>query len=1202
MATSNINKAKIRSKNLFPVVGVGASAGGLDAFKKLIRAIPEHSGIAYILVQHLHPDHSSSLPDILQRETTIPVEQISDNVKVEPDHVYIIPSNKMLVATDGILQLSPRPSKGHRNMPIDIFFSSLAEVHQSHAIGVVLSGSGADGTLGLKEIKDHGGITFAQDLHTAGYDSMPQSAIKAGVVDFILSPEEMPDQLKKLSETYNILPSSEHAVPKEPAEEESFKQVLALIRSNSGVDFTYYKQTTVRRRILRRMAILKLEKIADYQAYLKKNKAELDILFQDMLIPVTSFFRDPVIFDHVCKTVLPQLIKDKSLGNPLRIWVAGCSTGQEAYSIGMGLHEALSDKISNFRIQIFATDVSENSILKARAGVYKKSEMEGLSEQRIQNFFTKVNGDYQVRKTIRDMCIFATHNFLKDPPFAKIDLISCRNVLIYLEPFLQKRAFAVFHYALNPQGYLWLGKSESVGSSSEYFLPLALKDKLYTKKSFPGRFMSVTSESREEPLIDKDAGLPKTERKKDDFQKDAEQVLLTKYTPPGVIVNDQYDIVQFRGSTGNFLEPSPGKASLNVLKMAREGLAFELRNALQKAKTTRTAFTKKGISINQGKGEVCIEVVPLLNSIEPYFLILFKDTTPERPYDGNKVPTAADLKTEKDTRIQHLEEDLLQVREDMRSVTEEQEAVNEELQSANEELLSGSEELQSLNEELETSKEELQSTNEELITVNQELYDRNEQYNEARLYAEAIVSTIHEPLMVIDNDFKIKSANKSFYKNFHLTEEETVGQVIFDLQNKSWNIPELRSKLLKIQKGQEKFIEWEVCHTFPAIGTRYICINAQPVQKEIRANWILLAFDDITARIEAEKQDRKNLSDVKKILENIPQITSTASADGAVNYFNQFFLDYSGLTFDEAIGWGWERTIQPEMLDEVKKQWAHSVKTGEDFKMELLFKRKSDNMYRWHLSKATPILNDEGKVASWVGAAIDIHEQKTKEQVKDEFIGIASHELKTPLTTAKAYIQLLEMGLAETKDKDLIFAQKASASITRLNDLIGELMDVSKIQNGKLDLQITAFDFNEMVTDATEQVQYGSPGHHIKLSGKIKNPVKGDKNRLQQVVINLLSNAVKYSPKSKEVFIHLSAKAGEVKVAIKDTGIGIRKQSLDKIFDRYYREEQRAVHFQGLGIGLFISHEIIVRHHGKIWAESEPGEGSTFYFTIPLSQ
>jgi two-component system CheB/CheR fusion protein len=1202
MATTKENNTKILSKNLFPVVGIGASAGGLEAFKKLIKAIPENSGIAYILVQHLHPDHSSALPDILQRETQLRVNEISDNVKVEPNQVYIIPSNKMLVATDGVLKLSPRP-KDHKNMPIDIFFSSLAEVHQSHAIGIVLSGNGADGTSGLKDIKDHGGITFAQELESAAYDSMPQSAIKSGVIDFILTPEEMPKQLLKLNDAYKILPSSEHATPKELTEEDGFKQILSILRINNGVDFTYYKQTTVRRRILRRMVILKLEQIADYSAYLKQNKTEQDTLFQDVLIPVTSFFRDPNIFEHLCNTILPELIKDKSSVNPLRIWVAGCSIGKEAYSIGMCIHEYLSDKISNTRIQIFATDVSEKSIERARTGVYNKSEMEGVSEERIKQFFTKTNGTYQVNKTIRDLCVFATHNFLKDPPFAKIDLISCRNVLIYLEPFLQKKAFTIFHYALNPKGYLWLGKSETTGSSSEYFLPFGVKDKLYTRKSFPGRFMHVASESREETLKDKDYGLRITERKKDDFQKDADDILLSKYTPPGVIVDDQFDIVQFRGSTGDFLEPSPGKASLNILKMAREGLSFELRNALQKSKSTKTPFIKQGIPINNGKRVVNIEVVPLLNSIELYFLILFKDTTSANLHDGDKVSIAANLKNEKDTRIQYLEKDLSQVREDMQSVTEEQEAVNEELQSANEELLSGSEELQSLNEELETSKEELQSTNEELITVNQELYDRNEQYNNERLYAEAIVSTIHEPLLVIGNDFKIRSANKSFYKNFNLTEEVTIGKVLFDLQNNGWNIPGLRSQLLKIHKEKEKFIEWETTYQFPAVGVRTISFNAQPVQKESGANWILLALDDVTVEKEKERMEQKISEDLRKILENLPQLTVTRSKEGHITFCNKNFLEYSGLTLATAINQqGWEAIIKPEMIDEVRKSWRQSIASGEQFQIELELKRKSDNTYRWHLCRSVPMRNEEGILTSWIGTATDIHEQKTKEEVKDEFIGIASHELKTPLTTAKAYIQLLEMSMTQTNDKDLIFAQKAGASITRLNDLISELMDVSKIQNGKLDLRITMFNFNEMLVNAVEEVQYASPVHRIIFSGEIKEPVTGDKERLGQVIINLLNNAVKYSPKSKEVYINLSMEAGLVKVSIKDTGIGINKQSLDKIFERYFREEHRAVHFQGLGIGLFISHEIIQRHHGKIWAKSEPGKGSTFYFTIPLSQ
>jgi two-component system CheB/CheR fusion protein len=1200
MPQEDKDKIKVLSKNLFPVVGIGASAGGLEAFKKLVKAIPENSGMAYILVQHLHPDHSSSLPEILQRETKIPVQEISDNVIVKPDNVYIIPSNNMLVATDGILQLSPRPSKDQKNMPIDVFFSSLAEVHQSHAIGIVLSGTGVDGTQGLKNIKAHGGLTFAEDLDSAAYGGMPQSAINAEVVDFILTPEKMPQQLLELNRTYKILSSKDVSTPEELSDEQNFRQVLSLLRTRSGVDFTYYKQTTVRRRILRRMIILKRERIIDYLDYLKQNNSEQDNLFRDILIPVTGFFRDPQIFENLCETIIPELVKDKSTLNPLRVWVAGCYTGEEAYSIGMCLHEYLSDKISNIKIQIFATDVSESSISRARVGIYNIRELEGVSDSRLQQFFTKSNGNYQFKKNIRDMFVFACHNFIKDPPFGKMDLITCRNVLIYMEPFLQNKALTTFHYALNEKGYLLLGKSETTGGSSDLFLPIGKKEKFFTRKDLPGRFMNVTSERREEVLKDKNYGLRSNERKKDDFQKNADDILLSKYTPAGVIVNEQMDIVQFRGSTGEFLEASPGKASLNIFKMAREGLAFELRNALHKAKITKEIFIKESIPINNGKKTITIEVIPLLNTIDLHFLVLFRNTLfGDVDMIGTNTEKEAKIKDEKNIRIQQLERDIIHAREDMRSITADQEAANEELQSSNEELLSGSEELQSLNEELETSKEELQSTNEELITVNQELFERNEQYNREKLYAEAIVTTIHEPLLVLSQDFRIKSANKSFFKIFQVAEEEAVGNVLFDLQNYGWNIPELRKHLVRIQKG-EKFLEWELTYIFPLVGKRTICFNAQPIQKENDENWILLAFNDITERKERERIGKKNAEDLKTILEHIPQITATASPDGTITYFNKFFLDYSGLTFDDALDHGWKDVIKPENYEKMRKLWKHSVASGEDFKIELELKRKSDNLFRWHVCRASAILSDAGIPASWVGVATDIHDQKKQEQEKDEFIGIASHELKTPLTTAKAYIQLLEISMQNSNAKDLIFAQKACLSINRLNDLISELLDVSKIQNGKLNLNVTSFNFNEMLSAAIEDVQLSTTTHAIIESGIISAAFSGDKERLQQVVINLLTNAVKYSPRSDKVLVKVAEEKGEIKVSVTDSGIGIRKENLGKIFNRYYREEGRAVHFQGLGIGLSICLEIIKRHNGNIWAESEADKGSTFYFTIPF--
>ena len=548
-------------------------------------------------------------------------------------------------------------------------------------------------------------------------------------------------------------------------------------------------------------------------------------------------------------------------------------------------------------------------------------------------------------------------------------------------------------------------------------------------------------------------------------------------------------------------------------------------------------------------------------------------------------------------RIEQLEKELIQAREDMRGITEDQETANEELQSANEELLSGSEELQSLNEELETSKEELQSTNEELITVNQELFDRNEQYNRARIYAETIVSTIHEPLLILNADFTIRSANKSFYYTFSLSEKETLGKDLFQLQKNSWDVPRLKEYLLKIREPNEKSLEWEFTHTFPSIGTRTISFNARPMKEEDGRRLILLAFDDVTLRKEAQKiQDFQKL---KLILESMPQVTFSASADGTFTYFNHFFVEYSGMSLEKALQGGWTPLVRPEQVEEVVSAWEHSIRSLENFNIEFQLKRKSDGMYRWHLCRATAIIDDEGQVLSWVGNATDIEEHKAKEKAKDEFISIASHELRTPLTSAKAYMQLVETSMQQKNNPDVIYAKKANATLNRLNNLINELLDASKIQHGKLGLNVSKFDFDVMLDEAIESVQITASKRKIIRNLPIHQRISGDEDRLKQVIINLLSNAIKYSPEDSKVFINAAIENKTLKVSVKDYGIGINKKNLNKIFERYYRENGPSNHGQGLGIGLFIAKQIITLHNGKIWAESGPDEGSTFYFTIP---
>ncbi|MBC7535172.1 MAG: PAS domain-containing protein [Ferruginibacter sp.] len=897
MNSTNKNPV-ILSTNQFPVIGIGASAGGLNAFIRFIKAIPADSGMAYVLVQHLSPNHDSLLSELLQKVTGIPVHEISDDVKVFPDHIYILPSNKMLVANDGVLQLSPRPVKSRtsRNLPIDLFFRSLAEVHQSHAIGIVLSGTASDGTLGLKAIKDHGGITFAQDEASAEYDSMPRNAVQAGVVDFILPPEDMPQKLIDIKQ--QIIPGTNGQEDASDANEKFFKQIVLLLRVRKGTDFTYYKQSTVRRRILRRIALSKVGSPQAYLTELQQNKKEQDALYQDLLIPVTSFFRDQKVFDNLCATLFPHILKDKKENEFLRIWVASCSTGQEAYSIAICLKEYLGSDFG--RIQIFATDISEPAIQKARTGTYTKSELEAMSPHRLQEFFVKTGDGYQLNKEVRNMCVFATHNFLKDPPFGKMDFVSCRNALIYMEPYLQKKALTTFHYALNPGGYLLLGKSETISSTPELFNAAVKHDKLFTRKNVPGRFIHVASQRNEQSLHELNHN-PANENSNTDFQTAADEIILSQYSPVGVVVNESMDIVQFRGNTSDYLQQSSGKPSHNLIKMAKDGLAFELRNILHKVKKDNRTIKKENILIQVNNLEhlISLEALLLPNMEEPHYLVMFhKQQLPEIQKETSSKKSLASAATGagKDLHILQLKNELDQTRDDMRSITEEQEAANEELQSANEELLSGSEELQSLNEELETSKEELQSTNEELTVLNAELYHSNEELSVAREYAEAIITTLPEPLLVLNKRLKIIKANGSFYKTFHVSEKATEGALIYDLENQQWNIPSLKSLLEDILPKKPEVEDYEVSHYFVGTGERVMLINAREIiRKTGEDKLILLVIRDITERKQHQQKEKELLTRFKNLVEQAPVAMCIFSGeDFMVNLANESYLQLVG--------------------------------------------------------------------------------------------------------------------------------------------------------------------------------------------------------------------------------------------------------------------------------------------------------------------
>jgi two-component system CheB/CheR fusion protein len=1215
------------SPNLFPVVGVGASAGGLQAFIKFISGIPQDSGMAFVLVQHLDPSHKSSLPELLQKTTNLPVLPVTDDIRIEPDHIYIIPSGKIMKASDGVLRLSPRPpkKKEERNLPIDLFFTSLADVHQDHTIGVVLSGTSTDGTEGLRVIKEHGGLTFAQDDESAQYDGMPNSAVQEGVVDFVLPPEEITGKIMKVfKQTGKTGGPKKDRIPKDV---DVIYQILSLIRVRRGTDFSYYKKPTIHRRILRRMAINKIEKPSEYLKLLREDNREQDLLYQDLLIPVTSFFRDTRIFEDLCSKIFPQIVKNKKPLEPIRIWIAGCSTGQEAYSIAICFKEFLdanSSLASKDKVQIFATDVSQVAINEARKGIYDKNELENISDERLQKFFTKTNGGYQINKNLRNLCVFAAHNFLKDPPFSKIDFISCRNALIYMEPYLQKKALTTFHYALNPKQFLLLGKSETASSVPDLFEPVNKHEKLFVRKDKPGAMYL----DRQIPVFEANSFSSiiqsRNEPAKTDFQKTADEVLLKRYTPPGVVINEAMDIVQFRGSTGAYLEPSSGKPDFNLLMMAKPGLSFELRNILHKAKTTNKNVVKEKIpfEINGMPVTIKLEAIPLPNMADQHYLVLF---------ESSGVPSSTNAKAKSKTqkgkggkqeepdqnvlRTQQLEQELAQTKEDMATFMEEQEAVNEELQSANEELLSSSEELQSVNEELETSSEELQSTNEELTIVNQELAAVNEHIRDEKNNIESVLASIPVSLLVLDKTLRVKIANEEFYRTFKVNERETENKLVYTLGNGQWNIPQLKTLLESILPQKTTFRDFEVTRDFKNIGKRHMLLNAREINNYLNEKLILLVIEDITEKKLAEESRRESEIRYADLLKNLPIATYSCDAQGYLTYYNKAAVNL----------WGREPIIGKEKWSGSEKIFrmdgtqvpleespvAIALKEGKYERGEEFIIESASGKKFFVVSFPQVNKDSSGKITGAIDTLIDISSQKKAQQdseqiqqQKDDFIGIASHELKTPITVIKSYSQILETLLKEKGNlKEAAMTAKMVAQVDKINNLIIDLLDTTKINRGKLVFNDTDFDFNEMVKEVLEDMKSTIRTHEIIFESGHSCNVHADRERIAQVLENFITNAVKYSPKADKIIVQTELKENEIVLSVVDFGIGIDADKKDRIFEQFYRVIGKGVPntYPGIGLGLFISSEIVKRENGKIWVESEKDKGSVFYFSLPCA-
>ncbi len=710
----------------FPIVGIGASAGGLETLQLFFSKMSPETNTAFVIIQHLSPNFKSIMASLLAKYTRMTVCEIEDGMTLAQNCVYLNPPNKNVAIFNRTLHLMAPVKSSAINMPIDFFFRSLSEDQKEKAIAIIVSGTASDGTLGIKAIKGEGGMVMAQDPDTAKYDGMPRSAIGTGLVDFILAVEKMPDALISYVK-HPFLKSPGKINVSQSNVQHQLQKVFSLIRSATGHDFSQYKQTTIRRRIERRLAVHQIDKLADYIIYMQKNSLEIHALFKDLVIGVTSLFRDPEAYQVIQEKVLPQLLQVKQSDEPLRCWVVGCSTGEEAYSLAIVVAEVMNKMGKHLNVQIFATDIDETAIENARMGRFPDSIATDVSKARIDQFFTKEEGVFRINKQIRDMVVFSLQSIIKDPPFSRLDLVSCRNLMIYLDHSLQKKIIPLFHYTLNPQGVLFLGTSETIGEYTDLFQPLNAKWKIFTRKeSLREGIIDYPNRSTLGGRVHLDPDGPMSLPVTTDIQAVTEKAILSELSPTGVLIDDKHEILQFVGQTEKFLVVPTGKPSFNIIKMARQDLKHKLTTALHQAVRYKKRMDCKGVRVDYSNtvGTVDISIRPVTAEGLPpnLFLVIFEEKPISCPPD--ELPGKASVGKKLDPSLHQLEQELQSTREYLQATVEELETSNEELKSNNEEMQSVNEEMQSTNEELETSKEELQSTNEELATVNSELQNK----------------------------------------------------------------------------------------------------------------------------------------------------------------------------------------------------------------------------------------------------------------------------------------------------------------------------------------------------------------------------------------------------------------------------------------------------------------------------------------------
>jgi len=1215
----------------FPVVGIGASAGGLPALVRIFENMPAVHEMAFVVILHLSPKHPSSAAAILQRATRMPVTQVNSKVTIEPGNVYVIAPNQQMSMMDGLLLVDPLERPRGKHVAIDMFFRTLAEVHRERSVAIVLSGTGADGAVGLARVKEQGGVTLVQAPGDAEHDGMPNAAIRTGAVDFVLPAVEIPQKLIELwnnARAIEMPPPGDGEAPiahvtqgeATASAEDALQDIILALLNHTGHDFRHYKRATVLRRIERRLQVRAVQSLPEYRDLLQSDPGEHKMLLDDMLIGVTNFFRDREAFESLERDVLPELFKDKGPTDEVRAWVAACATGEEAYSLAMLMADQAELMEQPPAFQVFASDIDDGAIDAARSGNYPASIITDVAPTRLRRYFNKEDDRYRIRKSLRDRILFASHNLLRDPPFSRLDMISCRNLLIYLNRDVQVRVLQTFHFALKPGGYLFLGSSESAESVSDYFIPVDKKNRIYRARggSRPLHYQSPTSAVF-------GARLPEVSRVKPTGKRqfsyaELHQRALAQYAPPSVVIDAEGNIVHMSEGTGRFLRMGGGEPSRSLLALVLPELRLELRSAMYQAAQHHTAIECRPVELRElpELGTIALSVRPFRDEeAETDFLLVVFNRVEHAP--DQAVPPRPN--GSHDVVLAQLEAELQRKREQLQETIENAEVSTEELRASNEELQAINEELRSANEELETSKEELQSVNEELVTVNYELKVKVEETGKANDDLNNLIASTDIATIFVDSGLRIKRFTPRAADLFSIIASD-IGRSLLDLTHKL-DYDQLAEDV-NATFDTLRLVEREVRSNE---GRCYIVRLLPYRTNEDRIEGAVMTFFDITLRRQAEEQARATEARMRMVAESASDYAIvTMDAEGRVTSWNKGAETVFGYGEAEMLGHSLDRLFLPEdreagvPADELRR--AREDGRAED--------------ERWHLRKdgtrffcsgvTTPLCN--GDMHGYAKIARDVTARERQDQarehasmvreeavrtdaasaaaLKDEFLAVMAHELRHPLNMININVELLaRMPELRNAPAFLRAANVIRNSVMSQAKIIDDLMDMSRVRTGKLSLSMAPV-LPDVVVRGIVEVMRADPAtrdFEIAMSGGVDGVyVMADAVRLEQVLMNLLSNALKFTPKGGRIEVGVVRDDCQVRIDVTDSGQGIAPSFLPHVFDMYGQSVSGTTRTKGgLGIGLALVREIVVLHGGRVQAYSEGiGKGARLSIWLPV--